>query len=713
MSKSPLWVVILMNIAKTVIFVFDLITLPIHLIIQKPWRKTRESEKSVMQQVNPSDPYSPYMCTVPYTEEQKEYFRTMPTVTDLFNLSVEKYSDCPCQGARIAYREEEEIQTNGQVFKKLILGDYEWKSFKEVQERVNNFGKGLRLLNVQPQDKVVILADTCPEWLIAALACFQHNVSVVTLYTNLGEEGMIHGILETNVSAVITSQDVLPKLRKVLSRTPNVKNVIFFERIKRFTEDSAYFVENVDYQTFNIVEDSGKRTDKDIIMEKPTGESTAVVMYTSGSTGLPKAVLITHKEIIHTTLSSSVYSIKGKDCYIAYLPLAHILELQAECMVMLKGIRIGYSSPQTLSDVSTRIKKGCKGDISILKPTFMASVPMVLERVHKAINENLARKNAFVKAFIEFCIKYKATYYESGFDTPIINWLICSKLQKVMGGNLRLIASGGAPLSTEVHTFIRACFNVKLIIGYGLTETCSSNTAIREWQRGIGHVGSVLPGSYLKLVDWKEGNYSPKDKPNSRGEVVIGGDSVAKGYFNNDELTKESFLFEDDCRWFKTGDIGEILPNGILKIIDRKKDIVKLQTGEYISLVKSETVLKEMAVVDNICVIANSLHSYVAALIVPNQSVLSGIAEKLGKINGNSNILERNVLCKDKDIIKNILQSISEHCKQSALSKFETPQRIFLCDEPWTPDTGVVTSTFKLKRKAIETKFMNEIKKMY
>lgn len=370
------------------------------------------------------------------------------------------------------------------------------------------------------------------------------------------------------------------------------------------------------------------------------------------------------------------FQLKANDIYIAYLPLAHIFEITVELTCIAKGMRIGYSSPLTLTDKSTAIREGDLGDARVLKPHVISCVPLVLDRIRKSVIEGATQKGIFFKTLLEFAISYKLWWTSWGFNTPILNRLLFKKVKSIVGGNLQVVTAGSAPLSADTHSFIKACLDVKLLQGYGLTESTAGACLMETTDRSVGRVGPPLYGNYVKLIDWTEGNYSVKDEPYPRGEILVGGATVTKGYYKNAKLTEETFVIgKDGFRWLYTGDVAELHPDGTFKIIDRKKDLVKLQFGEYISLGKVESELKTCPLVENICVYGNSFQTYLIALISPNEAALSELATSLGK--KGSSFVE---ICKDQEIVKAVTDLIMSHGKKCKLQKMEIPTKVRLLE---------------------------------
>lgn len=696
---------ILLNLIKLIIVVYDVISLPIYFLAMQPWKRWKWNKTKWAKQIRPDDPYSPCVRHVRTFVNPLENVKTMD---ELFRMAVVRYGTKHCVGSREILSEADEYLKNGKVFKKVRLADdYKWHSYVDLNQRIETLCNGFLQFGIEPKKQIVIFAETRIEWMLSCQACFRINVPVATLYSTLGDEGIIHGINETEVNHIITSQELLPKLKKIIEQTPTITKIIYMENIR--PADTTGFPERVQIMSFSDIEKMGTLCDP-VPYDPPEPQDTAILMYTSGSTGIPKGVVLSHKNMVTTTtgLLDCIPKLDSNDVYIGYLPLAHAYEISAEAFFLVMGIPVGYSSPYTLTDKSTGIMTGCKGDATVLRPTIMTSVPLMADRIRKGVVEATRQKSKLAQEFFHFATQYKLFWYRKGFNTPILNRLIFNKIKMMIGGKLRIMACGGAPLSPDTHDFIRMALDVQMLQAYGMTETAASATLMAIHDFSTGRVGAPLSNCYIKLVDWPEGNYHATDKPYPRGEIVIGGDCVSSGYFKNEELTKECFTVDEDIRWFKTGDIGELYPDGTFKIIDRKKDLVKLQYGEYISLGKVESELKTCPLVDNICVFGNGFHDYLIALIVPNLESMKTLAKNLGKED-----FPLAKLCHDPEIISAFSKAVVEQGQKSKLMRTEIPTKVKLVSEDWQPETGLVTAAFKIRRKYIEQFYQNSIDEMY
>lgn len=649
----------------------------------------------------------PYRSVDQFDSLAQMDFPGKDTLDKLFDHAVQRFGRSPSLGTRTVLSEENETQPGGKIFKKLILGDYKWLSYEDLDTEVNMFGSGLAALGQKPKNTIGIFCETRAEWMITAQSCFRRNFPLVTFYATLGEDAVTYGLHECGLTHLVTSVELLEtKLKSVLPQIPNLRHIIYVDNKSIST---AGYPENIQIHSMQSVKELGARPEnlnREVV--KPVPSDVAVIMYTSGSTGRPKGVVIVHSNLIAgmTGQCERIPGLGPKDTYIAYLPLAHVLEMTAEISCVAYGCRIGYSSPQTLSDQSSKIKKGSKGDCTVLKPTLMAAVPEIMDRINKNVMSKVQEMNVVQRTLFKLAYDYKLEQVKHGYDAPLCN-ILFRKVRALLGGNVRMMLSGGAPLSSATQRFMNICFCCPVGQGYGLTETCGAGTITEVTDYSTGRVGAPLICCELKLRDWAEGGYTKLDRPHPRGEILIGGPNVTQGYYRNNSNSDDFFVDENGQCWFCSGDIGEIHPDGCLQIVDRKKDLVKLQAGDYVSLGKVESALKSCSLIDNICAYANSDQNYVISFVVPNQKKLTALGNQKG-ITGSWE-----EICNHPVMEMEILREIKEVANSIKLQRFEIPIKVHLSPEPWTPETGLVTDAFKLKRKELKNHYLNDIERMY
>jgi len=649
------------------------------------------------------------------------------TVWEMASKAFEQHAELAHVGVRKLVGRSYEEGPGGKKFEKLHLDtSFSWMTYGEFKERIDKLGGGLATFaGLKKGDKMLIFAETQRDWMAAMLACFRQGGTIATAYATLGEEGVVAALNETGASTCVCDAKLFGIVAKAAPKCPGLKFVIpiITEADESTSEKLAEKLTGG--QQVKSVEEliaMGSAVEA----TPPSATDTAVVMYTSGTTGKSKGVMISHENIVSQARAGlEVYTfIDTTTTYVGYLPLAHIFELFVEMTLMSQGAKIGYGNPHTLTDTGVKLAAGQKGDAALLQPTLMTFAPAILDKVYSGLKAKTAgglKGKAFNAA-----LQHGYSKYESGeVGCGILGNLVMGVAQKALGGQVKHIVSGSAPLSAEIQKFVQCVFNAPVRQGYGLTETCGASCVADNADNTPGQVGPPTPGTYIRLRDWDEGGYTnaDKDKPEigmRRGEVLVGGPTVCQGYWideknPDEEISKknqEDFMTIDGQRYFCTGDVGQVTADGTLMIIDRKKDLFKGDNGEYVSLSKVESLLKLSSYVEMPMAYGRTGAKSIIALISPQKRAVMEFAESKG-LEGDFP-----TLCKHADVIKEVAGSCLKECKAGGLVAFEIPTAIALVCSPdggpaWTPENDFLTSTMKLKRPIVAKAFKADIDDCY
>ncbi|KAH9745392.1 Long chain acyl-CoA synthetase 8 [Citrus sinensis] len=464
-------------------------------------RKKKVKQRGVPVEVGGEPGYAIRNAQIPELVEVP--WKGASTMAALFEQSCKSHPQDRFLGKRKLLGKDFVTASDGRKFEKLHLGDYEWQTYGEVFDRACSFASGLVNFGHNVDTRAAILAETCVEWFIAFQGCFRQSITVVTIYSSLGEDALIHSLNETQVTTLICDSKQLKKLSAVSSSLKTIKNVIYFENDG--SEKDSGGISNWTVSSFSEVEKLGKRSPVDPSL--PSQNGVAVIMYTSGSTGLPKGVMITHGNIVATAaaIKTLIPNPGRSDVYLAYLPLAHVLELAAESIMLCAGCAIGYGSTLTMTDTSSKIKKGTKGDVSVLKPTLMAAVPAIFDRVREGVVKKVEEKGGLTKNLFNIGYKRRLAAVEGswfgawGLERMLWDAIVFKSVRAVLGGRIRFMICGGAPLSADSQRFINICMGAPIGQAYGLTETCAGST-FSEWDDpSVGRVGPPVPCCYIKV----------------------------------------------------------------------------------------------------------------------------------------------------------------------------------------------------------------------
>jgi long-chain acyl-CoA synthetase len=508
---------------------------------------------------------------------------------------------------------------------------------------------------------------------------------------------MNHG----EIVALVCSGETLGKVLAMAKECSYLKHIITFDPV---TDEQKQKLEGTQIQLYTLeqVEQLGKEHPSN--PNPPKAEDLISIMYTSGTTGMPKGVMLTHQNVIAAmtglylnTCGTKFPVLNEKDVLISYLPLAHILQRVAECLFFSLGSSIGYFQGNVFKLTE---------DIAELKPTVMTAVPRVLEKIYDKIISGVNAKSSIQKSLFNRAMKSKKQAKSKGGNSKLWDALVFRKTKAVLGGNLRAILSGGAPLRPEVQEMLICTFCCEIIQGYGLTETCAATSLQLPEDYSFGHVGCLLPSLEVKLVTVEDMGYFA-DAETPRGEIWIRGPVVSKGYFKDPEKTAEDF---DKDGFFHTGDIGQWLPNGALKIIDRKKNIFKLSQGEYVAAEALEGKYVLTPYLSRVWIYGDSMKAVLVAVGVVDPDAFVNLAVEAKVENATKDNIA--ALVQNDQLKALILKDLDRIVQEHKLQGFEKVKAIHLVAEDF--DTiDCVTPTQKLVRNKLQKHYQQQIDNMY
>ncbi|KAL2893220.1 Long chain acyl-CoA synthetase 4 [Bienertia sinuspersici] len=612
----------------------------------------------------------------------------METCWDIFRMSVEKFPGNRMVGSRET--------VDGKA------GDYVWLTYKEVYDIVMKVGASIRSCGISKGARCGIYSTNCPKWIISMQACNAHGLYCVPLYDSLGAGAVEYILCHAEVSIAFVEEKKISEVLKTLPNTAKyLKTLVIFGKVQTNHKEDAERLGVAVYSWDEFLQ-LGTNQQYDLPAKKKTDICT--IMYTSGTTSEPKGVLISNETVvtvvsgINFSLKSINEELKQTDVYLSYLPLAHIFDRVVEELFISIGASIGYWR----GDV-----KLLGEDIKDLKPTILCSVPRVLDRIYSGLVEKISSAGALKRTLFNVAYSYKLGNMNKGFKqeeaSPLFDKIVFSKIKEGLGGKLRLILSGGAPLAPSVETFLRVVTCAHVLQGYGLTESCAASfIAQPNDMEMIGTVGPPVPNVDICLESVPEMEYDALSST-PHGEICIRGNTLFTGYHKREDLTEEVMV----DGWFHTGDIGEWQPNGCMKIIDRKKNIFKLSQGEYVSVENLENTYSLASEIDSIWVYGNSFQSFLVAVVNPNKQALEFWAEESGIAGDFSS------LCQNSKAKAYILDKLNKIAKENKLKGFELIKAVHLDPVPFDMDRDLLTPTFKKKRPQLLKYYKDVIDSLY
>lgn len=612
-------------------------------------------------------------------------------------------------------------------------GPYVWQTYAQVAKRAENIAAALNKIGLAEKSRVGLCSVNRAEWIIAEQACFTNNLITVPLYDTLGADSIEQIVAAAEVECVVCSVDKKQHLIDVARRQVCLKTLIIMptrvwdaalkpkaatpaqvqpkdEGASSGSGDSAELPSHLQIVDFLALEKQGAELNAStpLVHRPPKPDDFSTFCYTSGTTGKAKGAQLSHANFVSDAAAVCAHGreeiVARDDVHASYLPLSHAFERIIFAALIASGGCAGFyrGSPLLLLD-----------DVAALRPTLFCSVPRVFNKLYAGVMANV-RATGGVKAWLfNKALQSKLQHLEQGWVThKLWDALVFKKVAARLGGRVRLMVTGSAPISEPVIKFLRVAFSCHVVEGYGQTESCAGSTVTLPGDnRGAGNVGVPLTCNAIKLVDVPEMSYTCKDvldgAPCPRGEICFRGPNVFAGYYKDAELTAEAL---DADGWLHSGDIGCWLPDQTLKIIDRKKNIFKTSLGEYIAPEKIENVVVRTAsgCVEQVFVTGDSLESVLVAIVVPAMPVIQKFAAEHGIQAADSA-----ALLADARVNAFVLKEMDAAGRAAQLKGFELPKAVHLHGTPFSVDNDLLTPTFKLKRSVAQKVFADQIAAMY
>ncbi|KAK3386951.1 hypothetical protein B0H63DRAFT_468717 [Podospora didyma] len=676
----------------------------------------------------PPPPGSPYALPLPSTERPNRtaiyrhwrfqngplletFDPSLQTFHDLFEDSVRRVPNQKCLGWR-----------PWNPVTKTWEPKYVWISYKEVAERRKNFGAGL--VELQKQNGVTetkygvgLWAQNRPEWQITELALLSQSLFPISLYETLGPETTEYIINHAGLTAVVCSLPHIPTLLKLAKRVPTLKLIVSLDPLdagepngysKQAILTAAAAEVGIKIASMQDVEAIGAKCGRP--MQPPRRDDILTINYTSGTTGDPKGVVLTHKTgVAGITAARSNESIKSTDVHLSYLPLAHIYGRMADQTALSEGASIGYFH----GDITALVE-----DMKILRPTGLMSVPRLYNRINSAIQAGTIEADGFKGALSRRVIDTKLANMQlphgKGYNTHLLYDRIWTP--KVLAGvglqRARTMVSGSAQLDPDVHQFLRAAFGNNFVQGFGMTETYAVGTVQMPGDFTTGNIGPPCPSVELCIESVPDFDYTVDDKPNPRGELLMRGPILFSEYYKNPEETAKTVEADG---WFHTGDIVEVDNMGRFKIIDRKKNVLKLAQGEYISPERIENVyMGSTNLIAMAYVHGDAKESALVAVFGIDPVHFAPYASRiLKKIIAADDLAALKVAANDPRVKTAFLKLLEDIGKKHKFNSFEKVKNCYLDIEPFSIDNELLTPTLKLKRPQTAKAFRSQIDRLY
>ncbi|VVT47072.1 uncharacterized protein SAPINGB_P001529 [Magnusiomyces paraingens] len=638
------------------------------------------------------------------------------TVIDLFEASVAHGPNQPCMGQRSFNQESKS------------WGPFTYETYAQVKQRAIDTASGIiniveKANSIEPNKKQYVVGLYGPNtrnWVVADLACAYTALTSVPLYDTLGPESTQYIINLTEMPIIFASLAHIPYLLSIKDKLPLLKTLVSLNEFEspEFYEQPGYgkrdlvtkWAASVGVTVYSMseVEAIGQKSPRKL--RKLVPEDIQSLCFTSGTTGLPKGVIISASAVVAGVCVSKYQeafeTAVGQVTYLSFLPLAHIYERVDIYSLLANNSKVGFFHGEVTELFD---------DIQVLQPTLLAGVPRVWNRMAAAIKASTIEADGFAGVLSRKAFNTKVTRLrETGVYTHAL-WdrLWSNKIRTKLGlGSTKAFISGSAPLAGENIELLKAALAIDLLQGYGLTESLSGVSVCMMGDIGAGSVGPVAPTTEIRLRELPDMNYLSTDKPYPRGEILLRGPQMFWGYFKNEEETKKAI---DEDGWFHTGDVGMIDDLGRIYIIDRVKNMFKLAQGEYVGPERIESIYQSSSsLIAQIFVEGNSLEVFLIAIVgVLPEAYVAFLKHHFGLHIDPTDTAAMTETFKRLDIRRAINEEINKDAKRAGLKGFELVKNLALFLEPMNADNGTLTPTLKVKRKEAAVLYKDTIDGLY